>query len=178
MSNWQALMTSFYSFTSIFIENLYQTTKANSQFMWQWVNLIVCHPRASFLNIWYFLDCQLCPEDFALDNTSSKFKPTLIIIPLRLGIGEINPVYINSLKKCLELETSCGIIGGRPNEALYFFGYAGEELLFHDPHQVQMSGRVGNKETEAEIEQDSTYHKSSPGRMQFTSMDPSSNDHD
>lgn len=67
-----------------------------------------------------------------------------------------------------------GIIGGRPNQALYFFGYAGDEILYFDPHICQKSGCVGNKETLAEIEIDETYHKRSPGKMAFVHMDPSS----
>lgn len=28
----------------------------------------------------------------------SQWKPLLLLIPLRLGISEINPIYINALK--------------------------------------------------------------------------------
>lgn len=114
------------------------------------------------------LDSQLAINEIAAD-----FQPSLIIIPLRLGLSEINAIYIDSLKKCLELKSSMGIIGGRPNQALYFFGYIGNDILYHDPHVCQRSGSVGRKQTQVEVELDETYHKRSPGRMAFTSMDPS-----
>lgn len=67
-----------------------------------------------------------------------------------------------------------GIIGGRPNQALYFFGYVGDDqILYLDPHTCQKSGSIGNKETQSEIETDETYHQRYAGRMAFTSMDPS-----
>lgn len=66
-----------------------------------------------------------------------------------------------------------GIIGGRPNQALYFFGHVGDDILYLDPHTCQRSGSVGDKETQAEIEMDETFHQRSAGRMAFTSMDPS-----
>lgn len=122
----------------------------------------------SQFSVYVALDAQL-----AIKEVVDDFKPTLIIIPLRLGLSEINAIYIDSLKKCLELKSSMGIIGGRPNQALYFFGYLDDDILYHDPHVCQRSGSVGRKQTQAEVELDETYHKRSPGRMAFTSMDPS-----
>lgn len=120
------------------------------------------------------LDHQLATEEIVDLQDASSFKPLLIIIPLRLGLGEINPIYIDSLKKCLELDASMGIIGGRPNQALYFFGCVGDDqILYLDPHSCQKSGSVGNKETPGEIEMDETFHQRFAGRMAFTSMDPS-----
>lgn len=120
------------------------------------------------------LDHQLATEEIVdLQDASSSFRPLLIIIPLRLGLNEINPIYIDGLKKCLELEASMGIIGGRPNQALYFFGHVGDDILYLDPHTCQRYGSVGRKETQAEVEMDETFHQRSAGRMAFTSMDPS-----
>lgn len=99
--------------------------------------------------------------------------PLLIIIPLRLGLNELNPIYVNRLKKCFCIKSSLGIIGGRPNQALYFLGYVNDEILYLDPHSTQRSGSVGNKETIDEIEVDETYHQRFCGRMRFDSMDPS-----
>lgn len=120
------------------------------------------------------LDHQLATEEvLELQEDPTKFQPVLIIVPLRLGLGELNKIYIDGLKKFLEMESSLGIIGGRPNQALYFFGYVDDSLLYLDPHTCQRSGSVGKKETQAEIEIDETYHLRSAGRMAFTAMDPS-----
>ncbi|KAH9492335.1 Cysteine protease atg4b [Bulinus truncatus] len=61
-------------------------------------------------------------------HKSLDWKPLLLIIPLRLGLTDINPIYFDSLKKCFTLKQSVGIIGGKPNHAHWFIGYYGEIL--------------------------------------------------
>ncbi|XP_053693959.1 cysteine protease ATG4B [Sabethes cyaneus] len=106
-------------------------------------------------------------------NDGERWKPLLLIIPLRLGLSEVNPIYIEGLKKCFELSGSCGMIGGRPNQALYFIGYVGDEALFLDPHTVQRSGTIGNKAEPEELELDETFHQRFARRINFQAMDPS-----
>lgn len=93
-------------------------------------------------------------EEASSDPKESSWRPLLLIIPLRLGLSEINPVYINSLKvslqvivinalsfppltvhtlilslslqMCLTFRQSVGIIGGKPNHAHWFIGYLGQ----------------------------------------------------
>lgn len=127
----------------------------------------------SNLTVTVALDSQLAIDEVLEQQTSDEFTPVLILLPLRLGLNEINPIYIDGLKKILQMKSTIGIIGGRPNQALYFFGYADDEILFLDPHTCQRSGSVGKKETKTEIEIDETYHQRSAGRMAFSSMDPS-----
>jgi len=119
------------------------------------------------------LDHQLATDEIFDVQDTSSFQPLLIIIPLRLGLSELNPIYFDGLRKCLDNNSSCGIIGGRPNQALYFFGYVGDDILYLDPHVTQRSGSVGSKETQSEVELDETFHQRTAGRMAFTSMDPS-----
>lgn len=102
-----------------------------------------------------------------------SWKPLLLIIPLRLGLSEVNPIYIGGLKKCFQLPGNCGMIGGRPNQALYFIGYVGDEALYLDPHTVQRVGSVGDKREATEQEQDETFHQRYASRIKFASMDPS-----
>jgi len=45
------------------------------------------------------------------------------MIPLMLGVSAINEEYIDPLKFFFELPWSLGVIGGRPNLAMYFMGY-------------------------------------------------------
>lgn len=112
-------------------------------------------------------------EVLELCDTGPLWSPLLLIIPLRLGLSEINPVYIESLKKCFEFPESCGMIGGRPNQALYFIGYVGCEALFLDPHTAQRAGSVGTKSTQEECEMDDTFHQKYANRIDFKYMDPS-----
>ena len=58
--------------------------------------------------------------------TAASFTPCLILVSMRLGSDEqLNEVYINSLKACLDMDKCVGIIGGKPRHSLYFFGYQG-----------------------------------------------------
>ena len=65
------------------------------------------------------------------------WHPLLLIIPLRLGLTEMNPMYVEPLKACLSLPQSIGIVGGTPNHAHFFVGFVGDQLFFLDPHTTQ-----------------------------------------
>ncbi|XP_043604777.1 cysteine protease ATG4B isoform X4 [Bombus pyrosoma] len=103
----------------------------------------------------------------------SQWKPLLLLIPLRLGLSEINPIYINGLKTSFKIPQSLGVIGGKPNLALYFIGCVENEVIYLDPHTTQRSGSVGKKLEEEEIEMDATYHCKSSSRIPITGIDPS-----
>lgn len=111
--------------------------------------------------------------DLCTNDVDDSWQPLLLFIPLRLGLGEINPIYFDGLKKCFEIPGNIGIIGGRPNQALYFIGYVGDEALFLDPHTTQRTGTIGNKMEQSEIEMDQTFHQKYATRMKFNQMDPS-----
>lgn len=101
------------------------------------------------------------------------WKPLLLIIPLRLGLSEVNPIYIPGLKRSFEISGSVGMVGGRPNQAHYFIGYVGDEALYLDPHVTQKCGSIGDKLHQNEIDVDETYHQKYAARLNFKSMDPS-----
>ena len=61
----------------------------------------------------------------------------LIIIPVRLGLNKINREYYLPILEYFKCPLNTGIIGGRPNQALYFVGTQKSELIFLDPHYVQ-----------------------------------------
>lgn len=65
------------------------------------------------------------------------------------------------------------MVGGRPNQALYFIGYVGDEALYLDPHTTQRCGTVGKKSDSAECEIDETFHQKYAARINFKQMDPS-----
>ncbi|GLH05003.1 hypothetical protein R5R35_006187 [Gryllus longicercus] len=102
-----------------------------------------------------------------------SWKPLLLVVPLRLGLSEINPVYIRGLKTCFTFKQSLGVIGGKPNHALYFIGCVGEEVIYLDPHTTQLAGLVEEKEHEHEKALDASYHCEFASRSHILHMDPS-----
>ena len=70
-------------------------------------------------------------------NQISSKKSMLVLVPLMLGIENIQEEYYGTIKFFLSLEWSIGIIGGITKSALYIIGYQGDHLLFLDPHLVQ-----------------------------------------
>lgn len=81
---------------------------------------------------WYFDD------DLILNYDLGDFpKAVLTIITVRLGLSSIDPEYFESIKACFSLPQCVGLLGGKPNFALYFVGVQDNELIFLDPHYVQ-----------------------------------------
>lgn len=122
--------------------------------------------------------CKKIPEKSNLDVRNRKgdekytekyrWQPLLLFIPLRLGLTDINPIYNRGLKTCFVLSSSLGIIGGRPNHALYFVGVVGNEVIFLDPHTTQCAVDLDKEEMD-----DSSYHSPVSGRMDISQLDPS-----
>lgn len=110
-----------------------------------------------------------------------EWLPGLLFIQLRLGLSKINPLYFNALKKTFQLKNSLGIIGGRPNHALYLIGYTGDDIIYLDPHITQQYVDFDSNQLEVVDEEspskrlpaDSTYHCSSPEKMALDKLDPS-----
>ncbi|CAF90552.1 unnamed protein product, partial [Tetraodon nigroviridis] len=108
--------------------------------------------------------CAFSEEETAL------WKPLVLLIPLRLGLTDINEAYIETLKKCFMLPQSLGVIGGKPNSAHYFIGYVGEELIYLDPHTTQTAVDPCEDGTFT----DDSYHcQHPPCRMHICELDPS-----
>lgn len=57
------------------------------------------------------------------------WSPLLLIIPLRLGLNEFNPEYKEAIKRCFQIKNTVGMIGGKPNQAYFFYGYAGSYII-------------------------------------------------
>mmetsp|Transcript_3200 Transcript_3200/g.3473 ORF Transcript_3200/g.3473 Transcript_3200/m.3473 type:complete len:553 (-) Transcript_3200:211-1869(-) len=62
----------------------------------------------------------------------------VLLLPLRLGINSVNEEYIAELKEVLQNPACIGILGGRPNHAIYFVGYHVKDNVLYglDPHTV------------------------------------------
>ena len=114
-----------------------------------------------------------CLIENSINLCRNEWKPLLLIVPLRLGLSEINPIYIAGLQTCFSFKQSLGVIGGKPNLALYFIGCVDDEVIFLDPHTTQRSGFVEHKETEDQVDLDLTYHCKYASRINILAMDPS-----
>ncbi|CAD5228168.1 unnamed protein product [Bursaphelenchus okinawaensis] len=78
-------------------------------------------------------------------NDEREQRPVLILVPLRLGLTTINRAYLPSLQAFFKLPQCCGIVGGRPNHAVFFIGFSGEELYYLDPHTAQTTVDLDKK---------------------------------
>ncbi|XP_077285248.1 autophagy-related 4a isoform X2 [Arctopsyche grandis] len=137
---------------------------------------LVVYDNWSSLSIHVALDNTVVKDDIrklCTANHIDEWKPLLLIIPLRLGLNEINPIYVNGLKLCFQLPQSLGVIGGKPNQALYLIGCVGEEILYLDPHTTQKAGYIENKLTSDQRDIDATYHCKFASRIPILAMDPS-----
>lgn len=121
----------------------------------------------------------------------SNWKPLLLFIPLRLGLAEINPIYFKSLKTTFTFPQTLGILGGRPNHALYFIGCSDNDLIYLDPHTTQESVDLvddlsemlktdresiedfSNDQPRNEFSDDFSYHCDRPYRISINNIDPS-----
>ncbi|VDN00921.1 unnamed protein product [Thelazia callipaeda] len=113
-----------------------------------------------------------------------EWRPLLIIIPLRLGLNTINACYLSAIQVFFALPQCVGIIGGRPNHALYFVGIADDNLLYLDPHFCQnyvdlekivttTEKKDGYVVISMEEFDDTTYHCPFILSTKFDKMDPS-----
>ncbi|XP_074004457.1 cysteine protease ATG4A isoform X4 [Numenius arquata] len=98
------------------------------------------------------------------------WRPLLLIIPLRLGINHINPVYIDAFKECFKMPQSLGALGGKPNNAYYFIGFLGNELIYLDPHTTQS---FVDWEENGTVDDESFHCQQAPHRMKIMNLDPS-----
>jgi cysteine protease ATG4 len=102
------------------------------------------------------------------DTHEQSWHPVMILVPVRLGIQCLNPVYIPSLKTFLSFPQSLGIIGGKPHSAFYLVGYQDNQVLYMDPHFVQPTVSVEDHAFPIE-----SYHMEIPQAMAFADIDPS-----
>eukprot|EP01125_Pyxidicula_operculata_P019764 TRINITY_DN7190_c0_g1_i1.p1 TRINITY_DN7190_c0_g1~~TRINITY_DN7190_c0_g1_i1.p1 ORF type:complete len:348 (+),score=39.09 TRINITY_DN7190_c0_g1_i1:280-1323(+) len=70
--------------------------------------------------------------DFGMDQDGKK--SLLLLLPTRLGMNSLNPIYYQSIQIYLGFPQSVGIIGGKPNSAYYFYATQDEQMYYLDPH--------------------------------------------
>ncbi|KAK6473538.1 cysteine protease ATG4A [Huso huso] len=110
------------------------------------------------------------PQAQGTPGSHPGWKPLLLIIPLRMGINHINPVYIEALKECFKMPQSLGVLGGKPNLAYYFIGFIGDELIYLDPHTTQAAV---DPDFDGTVDDQSYHCQRRPRRMKILNLDPS-----
>jgi cysteine protease ATG4 len=87
----------------------------------------------------------LYPSIDSLTNESNAMNwstSVLILVPLRLGLNELDLVYEDYLKEALKLPQTVGIIGGSPRHAVYIVGFQDDSFIDLDPHFCQTTVNV------------------------------------
>eukprot|EP01122_Echinamoeba_exundans_P012447 TRINITY_DN5199_c0_g1_i1.p1 TRINITY_DN5199_c0_g1~~TRINITY_DN5199_c0_g1_i1.p1 ORF type:complete len:948 (+),score=143.20 TRINITY_DN5199_c0_g1_i1:179-3022(+) len=98
------------------------------------------------------------------------WRPVFILIPRRLGVSKLNPIFIQHLKATFRNPYSVGIVGGKPKASLYFVAYQDDDILYLDPHIVRSAHHDDDEFTD---EVYNSYHVKIPQKMPFSSLDPS-----
>uniref|UniRef100_A0A7E4VLZ9 Cysteine protease n=1 Tax=Panagrellus redivivus TaxID=6233 RepID=A0A7E4VLZ9_PANRE len=80
----------------------------------------------------------------AVEEEEKTWRPLLIIVPLRLGLTVINKCYLTAIQEYFKLPQCMGILGGRPNHAVYFYGVSNDKMLYLDPHVCQDAINIDN----------------------------------
>ncbi|KAK9476967.1 hypothetical protein V1514DRAFT_310287 [Lipomyces japonicus] len=102
-----------------------------------------------------------------------NFRPTLILLGMRLGIEKITPIYYDALKFCLQLPQAVGIAGGRPAASHYFFGYQGDNLFYLDPHFMRKALPFRSDWQKYSAEELESVRTCAVRTIQLDAMDPS-----
>eukprot|EP00054_Salpingoeca_dolichothecata_P017697 m.107056 g.107056 ORF g.107056 m.107056 type:complete len:349 (+) comp22562_c0_seq3:56-1102(+) len=113
------------------------------------------------------MDRYVAKQDIDKLNTEATWQPLVLLIPLRLGLHQLERSYIPGLKRMFCLPQCVGIMGGKPNSAHYFVGVHEEDGIYLDPHITQ---EVVEMKPKFSLE---SFSCSKPGRMKLSMLDPS-----
>lgn len=109
---------------------------------------------------------ELCRDKVSQSRT--EWHPLLLLVPTRLGMEKLNPIYFHGILSTFRLPQSLGFIGGKPSRAFYFVAAQGETLFYLDPHSthpyVPWDASLGS--------QLELYHCASPCSILVSLLDP------
>lgn len=109
-------------------------------------------------------------------NLAKNFTPILILCGVRLGVQNINSIYWDFLKLCLEIPCSVGISGGRPSSSHYFLGFQSDYLFYFDPHIPQpaiLLNELGEIDSNLKLKMFDTIHTTRVRKLHIDKIDPS-----
>jgi len=108
------------------------------------------------------------------------FKPCILLVPVSLGNDEhFNEIYKSSLKRLLDMKTCIGVIGGKTSKSpVYIVSHDEDKLIYLEPSVSQafveiFSSNEGSGLSDIELFDNSSFHCQSPGRIEFSDLDPS-----
>ncbi|RKP39677.1 hypothetical protein BJ085DRAFT_2916, partial [Dimargaris cristalligena] len=106
------------------------------------------------------------------DGDTPSIHPTLILVPTRLGIQNINKIYYAFLKYCFTLSHFVGIAGGKPGSAAYFVGFEDNGFIFLDPHFTRTSPQLDPADQLPSTLDTPSFHCSTPFKISLDRLDP------
>ncbi|KAL1620295.1 Cysteine protease atg4 [Diplodia seriata] len=106
-------------------------------------------------------------------DQKGSFRPTLVLVGIRLGIDRVTPVYWEALKASLQLPQSIGIAGGRPSASHYFVGVQGSHFFYLDPHNTRPFLPLYSDLPDYTQEDIDSCHTRRLRRLHIKEMDPS-----
>ncbi|KAJ1651461.1 Cysteine protease atg4 [Dispira simplex] len=105
-------------------------------------------------------------------TSSSTLSPTMILVPTRLGIDQVNPIYYPALRHYFYWPQFLGIAGGRPSSAMYFVGYEDNDLIYLDPHCTRPLATINQTDDLPTLPSCRTYHCRTPYKIALERLDP------
>ena len=62
-------------------------------------------------------------DSYVYQHKGNYPRALMIVVTMRLGMTRIESEYYEAIAKCFDLPQCVGILGGKPNFALYFVGH-------------------------------------------------------
>jgi cysteine protease ATG4 len=103
---------------------------------------------ADFEEVRMFCCCLKQDFESVCDDCGKVFKnfkwknAVLMFLPMMLGMKVIQKEYVKVFKFFMKNEFSVGVIGGKPQSALYLVGIKGDHVFVLDPHYVQTANKT------------------------------------
>lgn len=134
-------------------------------------------PLTGDTSMYLSIDGRVHIRDLEIE-TKNWMKTLILVIVVRLGAAELNPIYVPHLMRLFSMESCLGITGGRPDHSCWFVGYYGDQIIYLDPHvaheyiPIDMNfNSTDNKKPKQCPER--SYHCRLLSKMHFLDMDPS-----